>query len=73
MKTMTSFVTKPKFFIATLGRVVSDSPERTGVPSVFSLIRTSVRGRLFSLYFYQGRKKLLSATLYLKSVFKKEK
>lgn len=60
------------FHSVTLGRALSDSPERTGVSSVSSLMRVSVRGSLFSLYFYQGRKKLLAVTFYLKSVFKKE-
>lgn len=68
-----SIVMKPKLFILLpFGRALSDSPESTGVPSVSSLIKVSIRGNLFSLP-YQGRKKLLAATLYLKSVFKKKK
>lgn len=31
-----------------------------------------MRRSLFSLYFYQGRKKFLAGTFYLKCVFKKE-
>ena len=63
---------KFKFFILSPLAEICYSLERTGVSSESSLMRVSTRGSSFSLYFYQGRKKLLAVTLYLKSVFKKE-
>jgi len=74
MKTMTHLLYETKYFYSVnFGRTLSDSPQQIGVCSVSALVNVSVWRSLFSLYFYQGRKKLLAATLYLKIVFKKEK
>lgn len=67
-----SIVMNPKFFILSPLAEICYSLERTGVSFESSLMRVSMRGSSFSLCFYQGRKKLLAVTLYLKSVFKKE-